>query len=1026
MVGDSPMFATPRIPLAALLLLLPFSVALRAGDVTPVANGDYSLTVWQSDDGLPHNSTTTIVQRRDGFIWIGTQGGLVRFDGLTFVPARSPLIDGIKSSSVASLIEEDEDTLLIATPQSGLVRLRHGEFSLHPLAAQFGPKDRVAQLYREADHVFWIIFNDRETWRWNNGAVQKFAAPPTVRNMQPTSVARDRNGNVYIVRGAGLEKFANGELRTIDQGPTSTVAITSASDGGIWVATGRRLSKYDGSRFIALGSPWQISMAPSCVFEDRHGALWVAAQEQGLIRWKDGVATPISTSHVKISALQDDDEGNLWVATSGGGLNRIQQTRLALVADEPNWTDTVSGTVCEDALGNLWFANRKGVRKITGGHVEVMNPDVGWPRRALPVAADRAGNVWLGVGSDVFRARADGTEPPKLVAAGNDGAVRAIFVARDGSVWAGRNAGPMAHFRPDGTSESFDATRGFTAKRVRCIGQDANGAIWVGTEEGLLFAQDKDRFVQPYADGKLPGHDLRAIYGDAAGNLWIATAGAGLLVVHNNQIATISIGQGLPDEVISQILEDDFGWLWFGSRRGIFKVQKRDLLDCAAGRTPTVTPTSFGRADGLSGISAVGSYQPTAWKTRSGELWFVTRKGLVKTNPARQESDRAMPRIYLEEFRADDRVIEGAKPHIQSSARKLEFRFTTPSYIAPERVRFRYRLKGFDTDWVDGGTQRFAKYPALPPGNYTFTVSASSGDLAWSPHGASLDFVVLPTWWETWWARLGAASVALAVLVVIVRYWSHRRLKARLAKLEQEQRLEQERVRIARNLHDDLGASLTHASMMAEELAEDWQDLPDPQGRSGELADRVRQIARDLDAVVWTVSPKNDSLASLASYLCHFAEEYFRHSPVECRAQVGDDIPALPLSPEVRHHLFMIAKELFNNVLKHSQAKHVEVNMQIVGEIFELVVADDGHGFSVREAAQSQRNGLKNLRARASEAGGVLHIESSRDGTVATLQFRTTKGGGPLLAPSPGERQNAAGGVESPLNSELQDSTPKS
>ncbi len=993
------MFAAPRSLLVSAFLFAGTASVVCAADVTAVAHGDYALSVWETDDGLPHNSVAAVVQRADGFLWVATQGGLVRFDGVEFKPIDSPLINGRKSSGVAALIEEDRDTLLLATTQSGLVRWRQGKLSIHPLSTQLGNQPKVIALHREADGVFWVVFNNREVWRWHDGAVEKFAAPPALRAMWPVSFAQNAEGTVFLSRGAGIEAYANGHLRRVPKSPSGLVTIATSAHGGIWVGTGHRLSKWSGDDRSSFDPPWHGGIAPVAMFEDRHGALWLAAFEQGLIRWQDGKAVVIPISHVNVASLCDDDEGNLWIATNGGGLNRIQPTRLALVTNDPDWTDTVSGSVCEDALGNVWFGNRKGVRKIGANGIEVMNIDAGWSKRAMPIAADAAGNVWFGVESDLYRARADRDEPPIRVGSSEAGPVRAIYPARDGSVWIGRNSGPLMRYQPKGGTDSLDAAAGYGGRQVRSIGEDVHGHIWVGTEEGRLFEWNGARFTEPFASGGLPAYAIRAIYGDSAGNLWIGTAGAGLLIVRNGKLTGIGDDQGLPDSVISQLLEDDSGWIWFGSRRGLFKVPKADLLDCADGKIATVTPTSFGRADGLSGISAVGSYQPTACKTRSGQLYFVTRRGLVRTDPARHEGEHRLPRADLDGVRVDDQPVDLTHPRIRSSARKLEFRFTAPTYLAPERVRFRYRLIGFDSDWMDNGTQRFVTYPGLPPGRYVFTVTASAGDRAWNPQGASLAFTIKPAWWETGWARIVAAALAVTALVMLGRYWSHRRLKSRLARLEQEQRVEQERVRIARNLHDDLGASLTHASMMAEELAEDWTDLPDPQTRSAQLAERVRTIARDLDAVVWTVSPKNDSLASLAAYLSHFAGEYFHHSPIECETRLADDIPAVPLSPEVRHHLFMIAKELFNNVLKHSRAHHVVVTMQMAAGIFELVVGDDGRGFSVAEAEHSHRNGLKNLRARAAEAGGVLDFESTSGGTVATLQFRTKNAGEIVPAP---------------------------
>ena len=977
---------TSRVLLLLILLAAPRALFGLGPDNS--VTGEYSLKAWETDDGLPHNSIADIVQRRDGFLWVATQGGLVRFDGLDFKTHRSPLIDGVKSASVVSLLEVDAETMLVASHQSGLLQLRHGQLTVHPLTSEFDPRKKIARLFFEQPGVFWILFADREAWRYENGTVKKFPTPAGARLFWPASFARDTDGNVYLSRGSGVERYDGEALALVPKSPSGSVTIAVARAGGVWVAGGRRLAKLHGETLTAVTAPppWSGNVSPGVMYEDRRGALWMAPPDQNLVRWKDGVRVEIAAAHLNINALTEDDEGNLWVATGGNGLNRVQQARLMLVAEETNWSNS-AGSISEDQNGTLWFANREAVRKITGGQIESLGPDTGWPKKLLPVCPDQAGNLWFGMGPDLYRRKADGSEAPLLVETRPSGSIHVLFCARDGSLWVGRNSGSLRRHLPDGRSETFDGKTGYRGRGVRAIGEDAAGHIWVGTEEGQLFEKTDQGFINRSATMGVPENAIRAIHGDAQGGLWIATAGAGLLVKADGRFVKITEAQGLPDDVISHVLEDDFGWLWLGSRRGICRVLKSDLYDYIGGRSSHIRPITYGRADGLSGISAVGSYQPTAWKTRSGRLWFVTRKGLVTADPAQIESTRRTPPVYLEQVLLDEHPVDLAKTTVLSSARKLEFQFTAPTYMAPERVRFRHRLEGFESDWVESGTRRFATYPALPPGRYVFAVSASSGDREWSAVPATLAFEVLPMWSETWWAQLLALTLLVASLVMLVRFWSHRRLKARLARFEQSQRLELERVRIARDLHDDLGASLTQASMMAEELSEDWSDIPDPKARSAALATRVRTIARDLDAVVWTVSPKNDSLASLSAYLADFAEEYFRTAAPECRTHVDDNIPAAPLSPEIRHHLFMIAKELLNNVLKHARAKKVDLTMRMRGGVFELIVADDGSGFSLATAETSGRNGLANLRARAAEAGCSLEITSAPGGTTATLKL---------------------------------------
>ena len=277
----------------------------------------------------------------------------------------------------------------------------------------------------------------------------------------------------------------------------------------------------------------------------------------------------------------------------------------------------------------------------------------------------------------------------------------------------------------------------------------------------------------------------------------------------------------------------------------------------------------------------------------------------------------------------------------------MNFIFTAPTFVAPENVKFRYRLDGFDPDWSEPTTQRVAVYPRLPAGRYQFHTTVSDSDGIWNPTGTELSFEVVPVWWDSKLMRAAEFLVGGGLLAFFVRFISQRRLKRRLLRLEQDQRVADERERIARNLHDGLGAGLTHVGMMAEQLAEDCTELSDMRLRASRLVDRVQVVARDLDAAVWAVSPRHDRLPALCAYLCEYAIEFFRDTPVRCRVDVAADIPEIIISPEARHHLFLAAKEALNNTLKHAHAAQVALVMRRVGPDFVIEISDDGCGFDV-------------------------------------------------------------------------------
>ncbi len=682
----------------------------------------------------------------------------------------------------------------------------------------------------------------------------------------------------------------------------------------------------------------------------------------------------------------EDDEGNVWAGTFGGGLNRVQPSRFQLLADDARWAATTFGSVTVDSSGDVWVSNQNGLRRLHRGQTEVMNRLPDWPKKTTSVCADRKGHIWIAAGAALWRATVDGDEAPALIDAAGGEAIRVLFLARDDSLWVGRDQGVVERYVGDKKS-SFRIDQPGPRLDCAAITEDKENGIWIGTDTGeVLRLSDGKTTAYGVADG-LPRTGIRVLHADAEGDLWIGTGGAGLIVRHGDRFHRITEADGLPDGVLSQLLEDGEGYLWFGSRRGLFRIRKASLLDRISGRAGGISPLHFGRSDGVSGISALSNYSPNAWKSADGKLWFYTRRGLVTTDPAKMSPPMPGVRVYVERLLADGRAIESEAGKVPPGTKRIDIHFTAPTFTAPDRLHFRYRLEGVDSGWIEAGEQRLATYSTLRPGRYRFEVMASRGDAQWTAPAAGLLLDVLPAWWETWTARIAGSALALFGLIAGVRYGSHRRLTRRLEDFEQQQRIERERTRIARDLHDDLGASLTQATMMAEELGDHAQDPELLKAQSRQVADQVRSIARDLDAVVWSTSPKNDSMSSLCSYICQFSTEFFRASRIRCLVDVPSDLPAAELLPETRHHVFMVAKEAMNNVLKHSGATQVEVSMRVGQTDFELAISDNGRGFDPQAIAEAERNGLRNMASRLEELGGSLQIESGAGGTCVRMRL---------------------------------------
>jgi signal transduction histidine kinase len=415
---------------------------------------------------------------------------------------------------------------------------------------------------------------------------------------------------------------------------------------------------------------------------------------------------------------------------------------------------------------------------------------------------------------------------------------------------------------------------------------------------------------------------------------------------------------------------------------------------------------SFDRSDGLPTLECSTGHQPACWKARDGRLWFATVKGAVVVNPSEVPVNTLPPHTLVEEMRVDAKPWASplsAEPRVPAGKHYVEFQFTAPSLVAPEKVRFRWRLKGMQSDWVGPSSQRTVNYNFLPPGRYTFQVQACNDDNVWDEVGAEVAFAVLPHVWQTLWFRTVAPATGI-LLMGGTGFWLLRRRhrlqlervqhakaleeeRARVAEtlLAHQQEMERERTRIARDLHDDLGASLTHLSWLSEAAARGKATAPENRTLLEQVAERSRAMVRKINEIVWALNPKNDSLEHLATYLCHSAEQFFHNHPTRCRLDVQEPLPSCPLASDVRHNIFLITREALHNVAKHASASEVWLRIRVENHEALLTIEDDGRGFTASEPQRG--NGLENMRRRAESMAARFELRSA-PGSGTMIQIR--------------------------------------
>ena len=687
--------------------------------------------------------------------------------------------------------------------------------------------------------------------------------------------------------------------------------------------------------------------------------------------------------------LTEDREGNLWVGTSGGGLNRVQPRTVHIEGHETGLPFEAVQALCETPDGRLFGVTQEGlvVRRTDGRWHNAFSVADGFNAEASCIAADASGAVWIGTRNHRLYCWRDG----RLSSWGSTEGLRAPLIrtllpTKQGDLWiGGGRPAALQRFR-DGTFQDFAMPSGIDS--VWTLVEDPSAHVWIGGSNGSLLqvtAQGEMRNETALTDA--PASTIRALHATPDGTVWISYEEGGGGRLKAGGFRRITSREGLGADQLRLILSDRQGWLWFVAVTAVFKVRQSELDDVAEGRAPRVHPVRFGREQGLHVIlgGAVG-----AIASRDSRLWLPLATSLAIFYPARQRHDPTPPPVLLTRLTVDEEVLgsyggllpapQGEKLdrvalRLRPDHRRIEFNFTAPSFTAPENVRFRYRLEGIDDRWIEAGARRNASYSRLPAAGYRFRVLACNSDGVWNDAGATLAFSVAPFWWETWWFRGAMFTLFTGGVFASTRYISFRRLQQRLRAAERQAAIEGERARIARDIHDDLGGRLTKIVLLSGLAARNHTEADVAAGRMREISETARQLIKSLDETVWTVDPTNDTLPHLVSYVGQLAANFLQSAEIACRLELPDQPPPIPVGAEIRHNLILALKEALTNVVRHAKAREVRLRVELGATALVFTLEDNGIGFTPGSAVNGA-DGLGNMRQRMEKIGGTFVLES--------------------------------------------------
>jgi signal transduction histidine kinase/ligand-binding sensor domain-containing protein len=963
-------------------LLLPWASALD-----PTHNVTQSVhRIWQNQPGLRQSTINVVTQTSDGYVWLGTPSGVVRFDGSRF-------------SSVPAL------------EQASL-----GDFWARTIV-------------EDSARRVWMLSNDFRLVLISDYGAKVFSEEDGLPFKEVSCLASGRSGAVWICTPSGLARFQDGQWRIYQDGEhfeSRQIAACQASDHTVWSAGGSTITSWDGLAFVAhklRSVPADTAMRTLLCATD--GSLWVGTSN-GLVQLKDGEEHLYSylsgLADNVINSLAEGRGGNMWIGTNNG-LSRFHDGVFDSYGYREGLSQSTVFSLFEDREGSLWVATKHGLNQFMDGAAARFTKYEGLPSDDVgPLILDHRGKLWAGT-LDGGLARFDGVRFIPITHFANN-RVTALAVTTDGSLWAGTDQG-LIRLDDGQTRETYTTQQGLPSDKIRSLFRDHSGALWAGTEKGpakldrgrfvqasglgkirhvpivamgetrdgqMLFAAEREA-VYLFANGSLremvdkdgPGRNVDAFYTDQDGLVWMGATANGLRVWHDGKISRFQVRDGLFDGEIYGILPDKEGHLWMSCSKGFFRVSRSELLDFAAGKIRKITSLPYSPLDGLRTIEGKQGAQPVGATTPDGRLWFSTTYGLLAFGPRLAVRDVPPPPVVIEEVSVNGETVALSRIHNLAPGQKnLEFDYTAPTFVAPERTTFRYILEGYDRNWTEAGTRREASYTNLPPGKFRFRVTACSPFVPCSEAGAAIQFELLPSFYQRVWF-LPLCAVVLGMLGWLAYQFRIRQLR------EQFGLVLAERSRIARELHDTLIQGFSGITMQMQAMVARVRS-PEEKLTLNEIIRDAGECLRETRRSVAGLRASAGANPGLAVAIADAARQITQERNIRLKLNLDERQPELPA--EVKYNLLCIAQEAISNSVQHSGAHTIEIGLSCSARDVRLSVRDDGRGMprDGNPGGQAGHYGLIGMRERANQIGAEFELVSVPGrGTKISVQVPVTQ-----------------------------------
>ena len=965
----------------------------------------YVHDVWTTRDGLPQDAINAVVQDSIGYIWFGTQEGLVRFDGVSFTVFDSRNTDALGGNFIHSLFADSQGNLWIGA-SSGLLRYGGGRFDFFGKENGLWSNSDVKNISEDAAGNLWLGYSTGNEKASSNGLGkfkddrgQIFTIKDGLSANPVKATFPDKNGNLWIATANGLNLLTDGRFlhyRTADGLADNFVrAVYSDRARNLWVGTANGLNRFKDGKFTLFTTKHGLSNNNiRTILEDRDGILWIGT-DSGLNRMVAGKIKSVKgiegIENDEIFSLLEDQEGSLWIGTHTNGLHRLRDGKFTVFGSPEGLLGASVGAIFEAQDGRILIGtNPGGLSVLRDGQVatySVTGDFHSLSNKIRMISQAKAGAFLIGTRDGLNRFQGGRYEANIVGAALTNVTVYSFYEAHDQTIWLGTDVG-LKHL-VNGKIVPHTQFDVFHNKAVASILEDRRGRVWVGMFGATGYFQGET--FTAYPGEPLRNANVQAVYEDEDGVLWFATWGQGLLRLKGDKLTVYTNKDGLFDNVQWAVLDDGAGNLWMSSNRGIFRVSKQELNDFAEGRSKVINSVVYGIADGMR-KSENNFGGPSAIRSRDGKLWFSTTDGAAVIDPKNIKTNRFAPPVVLEQVLVDEKI---ATPKdalvIPSGAKNVEFRYVGLSFIQPAKMKYKYKLEGFDTNWVESGTRRAAFYTNLPPGDYEFKVIAANSDGVWNEQGASFKFRATAPFWRTPWFY-SFIFLGLGGIGFLLYRWRISKLeREKLAQQRYAHRLiesqEAERKRIAAELHDGLGQSLLvikNRTIIGKKLANDSEKVAT---QLDEISKATGQALEEVRSIAYNLRPYHLERLGLRESIQAMLEKVREATELEINARVALYDEVFSKDDEVT--FYRVIQECLNNIIKHAQATAVEISIVQNETQVTARIQDNGHGFVATPENQSSGFGLIGMSERVRMLGGTHSIESDvGKGTIVTVIIR--------------------------------------